>query len=330
MKKAVLRAWESNDYLKAGNHAVAIKPRPLPTTIISDATLEAETFDATRVFYYHEHPVCVVNDNDKTFRLSHAGIYATDTATGEVKEGEWPKTCTQTLMMYRDLACGEGYTELHKIEGRPARDWKAHMEQYQKEKAMRKAGIIPPRKSRAKKAKVNEAMLELLEKEFGLSREQVLAKMAEKAEPAAPNLPMCLPVYQMTAEQVHAYFTRRNIERIPYATVVKGTTDEKGTVQAIFRWEFEYLKHHDHAEAEWWEANIKDEPAEQNDNENVVVIDADYIEKLQAEAREIGKKNPSKKTKKATTKKTTAKKATTKKTTAKKTTKKVTKKEAVA
>ncbi len=325
MKKSVLKVYESKEtIMKLGNHAVDVKPRALPVTIIADKDLEAVTFEANRVFYYHEHPVCVVNDNAKIFRLSHAGIYATDKATGEVKEGEWPKTCTQTLLMYRDLLCGDGYTEIEPIEGRPARDWRAHMEQYQKEKEMRKAGIIPPRKTRAKKAKINEAMLELLEKEFGLSREQVLAKMAEKTEPAAPttpNLPMCLPVYTMTADMVHAYFTRVFIERIPYATVVKGTLDDKGTVQAIFRWEFEYLKHHDHADADWWEKNL---PTEQEGTEPVV-IDAEYIEKLQAEAREIGKKNPSKKTKKATAKKTTAKK-----TTAKKTTKKATKKEAVA
>ena len=197
------------------------------------------------------------------------------------------------------------------------------MEEYKERKAMMQAGIIPPRKPRTRKPKVNEAMLEMLEKEFGLSREAVLAKMA----PPAPALPISLPVpVTCTADMVHAYFTRVFIERIPYATVVKGTLDDKGTVQAIFRWEFEYLKHHDHADADWWEKNL---PTEQEEAEPVVIA-AEYIEKLQAEAREIGKKNPSKKTKKAPAKKTTAKKAPAKKTTAKKTTKKANKKEAVA
>ncbi|BAL84666.1 hypothetical protein SELR_pSRC400150 (plasmid) [Selenomonas ruminantium subsp. lactilytica TAM6421] len=309
MKKSVLKVWESKEtIMKLGNHAVTIKPRPLPVTIIADKDLEAETFEATRVFYFFEHPICVVNDNAKTFRLSHAGIYATDKATGEVKEGEWPKTTTQTLMMYRDLACGEGYTEIEPIEGRPARDWKTHMEQYQKEKEMRKAGIIPPRKTRTRKAKINEAMLDLLEKEFGLSREAILAKMAQKEqnEPTAPvpNLPMCLPVYTCTAEMVHDWFVSYD-KRSQYGVNIDG----------------------EHADEAWWLENLPTE--DKTEEPEVVVIDADYIEKLQAEAKEIEKKNTSPKTKKkTTTKKTTAKKSTTKKAATKKTTAK--KKEAVA
>jgi len=327
MKKSVLKVYESKEsILRQGNHGVSIKPRPLPVRIIDDKTLESVEFTATRVFYFFDYPICVVNDNERTFRLSHAGIYATDKKTGETKEGEWPKTTTQTLMMYRDLCCGDGYTEIEPIEGRPARDWRTHMEQYQKEKEMRKAGIIPPRKTRAKKAKINEAMLELLEKEFGLSREQVLAKMAEKTEPAAPatpNLPMCLPTYAVNAEFIHDWFTRKPIPANYgcFAFEIKG----------------EYYLEHEHADADWWEkeykAEIKQEVEKlykENEETEPVVIDADYIEKLQAEAKEIGKKNPSKKTKKTPAKKTTAKKTTAKKTTAKKTTKKATKKEAVA
>ncbi len=295
MKKSVLKVWESKEtIMKLGNHAVTIKPRPLPVTIIADKDLEAVTFESTRVFYFFEHPICVVNDNNKTFRLSHAGIYATDKATGEVKEGEWPKTTTQTLMMYRDLACGEGYTEIEPIEGRPAKDWRAHMEQYQKEKEMRKAGIIPPRKTRTRKAKVNEAMLELLEKEFGLSREQVLAKMAQN-EPTAPvpNLPMCLPVYQMTAEQVHEYFNR---EPIP-----------ANYECFLFEIVGEYYITHEHADAAWWEA--------------------EYQAKIDKELEEIGA--IAKKAEKKPAKKTAKKKAEPKKATAKKTTKKAASKKTV-
>lgn len=331
MKKSVLKVYESKEtIMKLGNHAVDVKPRALPVTIIADKDLEAVTFEANRVFYYHEHPVCVVNDNAKIFRLSHAGIYATDKATGEVKEGEWPKTCTQTLLMYRDLLCGDGYTEIEPIEGRPARDWRAHMEQYQKEKEMRKAGIIPPRKSRAKKAKINEAMLELLEREYGLKREDILAKMNQPAAPTAeptPNLPMCLPVYTMTAEQVHAYFTQKPVVYTP-----EYLASYKEYILSVFSFEMPYFTKGEHADADWWEKEYKDEIKQEveklykeNEETEPVVIDAEYIEKLQAEAREIGKKNPSKKTKKAPAKKTTAKK-----TTAKKTTKKATKKEAVA
>lgn len=298
MKKSVLKVYESKEsILRQGNHGVSIKPRPLPVRIIDDKTLESVEFTATRVFYFFDYPICVVNDEQKTFRLSHAGVYATDKATGEPKEGEWPKTTTQTLMMYRDLCCGDGYTELEPIEGRPARDWRTHMEQYQKEKEMRKAGIIPPRKSRAKKAKINEAMLELLEKEFGLSREQVLAKMAEKTEPAAPatpSLPMCLPVYTCTADMVHAYFAQKPIPANYgcFAFEIKG----------------EYYLKHEHADADWWETEYKAEIKQE-------------VEKLYKE-----QETEPVKTKKATAKKTTAKKTTAKK----KTAKKATKKEAVA
>lgn len=300
MKKSVLKVYESKEsILRQGNHGVSIKPRPLPVRIIDDKTLESVAFPATRVFYYFDFPVCVVNDNERTFRLSHAGVYATDKATGETKEGEWPKTTTQTLMMYRDLCCGDGYTEIEPIEGRPARDWRTHMEQYQKEKEMRKAGIIPPRKTRAKKAKINEAMLELLEKEFGLSREQVLAKMAEKTEsaaPATPNLPMCLPAYTMTADMVHAYFTQK-----PVVSAPEYLASYKEYILSVFSFEMPYFTKAEHADADWWESELA-------------------TKELQDEAKEIGKKNPSKKTKKATAKKTTAKK----------TTKKKAKKEAVA
>lgn len=234
MKKSVLKVYESKEsILKLGNHGVSIKPRPLPVRIIDDKTLESVEFTATRVFYYFQYPVCVVNDEQKTFRLSHAGIYATDKATRETKEGEWPKTTTQTLMMYRDLCHGDGYTEIEPIEGRAAIDWRAHMDEYNERKAMIKAGIIPPRKTRAKKAKINEAMLELLEKEFGLSREQVLAKMAEKTEPAAPNLPMCLPTYAVNAEFIHDWFTSYP-NRSQYGVNIDG----------------------DHADAEWWESEL--------------------------------------------------------------------------
>lgn len=328
MKKSVLKVYESKEsILRHGNHGVSIKPRPLPVRIIDDKTLESVEFTATRVFYFFDYPICVVNDNEHTFRLSHAGIYATDKKTGETKEGEWPKTTTQTLMMYRDLCCGDGYTEIEPIEGRPARDWRTHMEQYQKEKEMRKAGIIPPRKSRAKKAKINEAMLELLEKEFGLSREQVLAKMAEKAEPAAPNLPAIIPAEKLTVTNVD-YIGGRPVWVL--LDIMRDALSQP----------------HEHADADWWEKEYKDEIKkeveklykEQETEPDVVVIDADYIEKLQEEAREIGKKNPSKKTKKATAKTTkkslgakvakNAKKVTAKTTTKKATTK--TKKEAVA
>ena len=301
MKKSVLKVYESKEsILRHGNHGVSIKPRPLPVRIIDDKTLESVEFTATRVFYFFDYPICVVNDNEHTFRLSHAGIYATDKKTGETKEGEWPKTTTQTLMMYRDLCCGDGYTEIEPIEGRPARDWKTHMEQYQKEKEMRKAGIIPPRKTRTKKAKINEAMLELLEKEFGLSREQVLAKMAEKAEPAAPNLPAIIPAEKLTVTNVD-YIGGRPVWVL--LDIMRDVLSQP----------------HEHADADWWESELA-------------------TKELQDEAKEIGKKNPSKKTKKATAK--TAKKSlgakvakNAKKVTAKTTTKKATtktKKEAVA
>ena len=317
MKKSVLKVYESKEsILKLGNHGVSIKPRPLPVRIIDDKTLESVEFTATRVFYYFQYPVCVVNDEQKTFRLSHAGIYATDKATGETKEGEWPKTTTQTLMMYRDLCHGDGYTEIEPIEGRAAIDWRAHMDEYNERKAMIKAGIIPPRKTRAKKAKVNEAMLELLEKEFGLSREQVLAKMAEKTEPAAPNLPMCLPApatSTMTADMVHAYFTQKPVVYTP-----EYLASYKEYILSVFSFEMPYFTKGDHADADWWEneykAEIKQEVDElykkHDEQEQTVVIDADYIKKLQDEAKEIGKKNPSKKTKKTADKKTTAKKTT--------------------
>lgn len=332
MKKSVLKVYESKEtIMKLGNHAVDVKPRALPVTIIADKDLEAVTFEANRVFYYHEHPVCVVNDNAKTFRLSHAGIYAKVKKTGEVKEGEWPKTCTQTLLMYRDLLCGDGYTEIEPIEGRPARDWRKHMEEYEKQKAMRKAGIIPPRKSRAKKAKINEAMLELLEKEFGLSREQVLAKMAEKTEPAAPatpNLPMCLPVYTCTADMIHDWFSRKPIpaNHCCFAFEIKG----------------EYYLEHEHADADWWESELAKSDKKEVSEPKGVIIDAEYINNLVKKDGELKKETVKKavkkslgakvekNAKKATAKKTTDKKTTAKKTTAKKTTKKATKKEAVA
>lgn len=312
MKKSVVKMFESKEsILKCGNHGCKVWPRPMDILICSDKTLESEHFTATREMRYFGSTICAINDENKTFRLSHAGVYKADDATGEPIEGEWPKTTTQTLMMYRDLCTTEGYTEIEPIEGRPGRDWRKHQEEYEARKAMIAAGIVPPRKVRRKKGKMTPELLAMLQKEYGLDPAEVMEKMQAMDVPApaptSPNLPMCLPVYQMTAEQVHEYFNRRNIERIPYAIAIEGT------VQAIFRWEFEYLKHHDHAEADWWEKNLPTEEPK------VTVIDAEYIEKLQEEKA----KKPAKK---ATAKKTTAKKTTAKKTT-KKATKKATKKE---
>ena len=294
MKKSVLAMWESHEtILKCGNHGVKIHAEK-PVRIVSDKTLENEEFNATREFTFFGFPICVVNDNERTFRLSHAGVYATDKTTNEVKEGEWPKTTTQTLMMYRDLACGEGYTEIEPIEGRAAIDWRAHMEEYKERKAMMQAGIIPPRKPRTRKPKVNEAMLEMLEKEFGLSREAVLAKMA----PPAPALPISLPVpVTCTADMVHSWFLNY-VEPSQYGVNVDS----------------------EHADENWWNENLPaDEPTELQ-TVHSFVIDAEYIENLH-------KEKDAKKTTKA--KKTTPKKKTTTKKTSKKTAKK-SKKEVVA
>ena len=318
MKKGVLNAFNCHvaGLSTFGNHQVKNLSEMREVDLIDDKTGETVMFPADRVIYFFNNPICAANTTTKTFRLSHCGVYATDKETGEVMEGVWPKTTTQTLMMYRDLFCGEGYTEIEPIAGRPAKDWRAHMEQYQKEKEMRKAGIPIPRKSRTKKAKINEAMLEMLEKEFGLSREAVLAKMAEQAKAVPsdmPTLPAIIP-----AEPVKLTVT--NVDYIggrPVWVLLDIMRDALS-------------QPHDHADIGWWTLNLPaDQKAQEEKTESsetkTTIIDADYIEKLQAEARKIGEENPSKKTKK----KTTAKKTPAKKTT-KKTAKKNTKKEAVA
>lgn len=329
MKKSVLKAYECMmaGLSKFGNHDVKNLAEMREVDLVDDKTGETVYFPADRVFYFFGFPICAVNTSTRTFRLSHAGVYATDKETGEVKEGEWPKTTTQTLMMYRDLCVGDGYTEIEPIAGRAAIDWRAHMEQYQKEKEMRKAGIPIPRKSRTKKAKINEAMLEMLEKEFGLSREAVLAKMAEQNTPEAPAMPSDMPTLPAVIPAEPVKLTVTNVDYIGgrpvwvLLDIMHNTLCVKG----------------EHADLKWWEENLppvkekaQTKKTESSDlkEEGVTVIDADYIKKLQEEAKEKAKEKASKKQTKKTTKKTPAKKTTAKKTD-KKTTAKA-KKEAVA
>lgn len=279
MKKSVLKAYECMmaGLSKFGNHDVKNLAEMREVDLVDDKTGETVYFPADRVFYFFGFPICAVNTSTRTFRLSHAGVYATDKETGEVKEGEWPKTTTQTLMMYRDLCVGDGYTEIEPIAGRAAIDWRAHMEQYQKEKEMRKAGIPIPRKSRTRKAKVNEAMLQMLEKEFGLSREAVLAKMAEQNKPEAPAmLPAIIPAepVKLTVTNVD-YITCRPLGVL--LDIMHDTLCAKG----------------EHADLKWWEENLP--PVK----EKAQTKKTESSEKKKAEP----KKKPAKKTAKKTTSK---------------------------
>lgn len=317
MKKSVLNAYECKvmGLNTFGNHQVKNLGEARPVSLISDSTLEPVDMVGDRVFYFFNNPVAVGDSQRKVFRLSHAGVYANDKVTGEPIVGIWPKTTTQTLMMYRDLFCGEGYTEIEPIEGRGAIDWRAHMEEYNERKAMIKAGIVPPRKTRTKKAKLNQAMLDLLVGKFGLDPQEVLASMNEKNAEPAPALPAIIP--DTSAEPVKLTVT--NVDYIggrPLGVlldIMHDTLCVKG----------------EHADLKWWEENLPSEKVEAQEEktessdlkeEGVTVVDADYIAKLQAEAE---KEKAQKKTK-------ATKKATTKKTTKKSTAKKNTKKEAVA
>ena len=291
MKKGVLNAFNCKiaGLSTFGNHQVKNLSEMREVDLIDDKTGETVMFPADRVIYFFNNPICAANTTTKTFRLSHCGVYAVDKETGEIMEGVWPKTTTQTLMMYRDLFCGEGYTEIDPIAGRPAKDWRAHMEQYQKEKAMRKAGIPIPRKTRTKKAKINEAMLEMLEKEFGLSREAVLAKMAEQAKATAipsdmPTLPAIIPAEKLTVTNVDYIESRPlwvllDIMRDALMSQPHEHADEAWwkynlsvismTKEQVHEWfaqepiptffgpfPWEDWTEHEHADADWWENNL--------------------------------------------------------------------------
>lgn len=166
MKKSLITLFESKESVpQLGNHSLRIWRTPRETTMIRDDNGDFVRFECTREFRYFGSTICAVNDNSRTYMLSHCGVWAKN-ALGEDIVGKWPKTTTQTLLMYRDLFSGEGYQEQYPIEGRAAIDWRSHMNAYNERKAARKAAEAawraehgeepmpkPARKPRAKKAK---------------------------------------------------------------------------------------------------------------------------------------------------------------------------------
>ena len=157
MKKGILSCIMSKESMMTGNHSVTIFNTPHDVVLAEVKTGENVTFPAaSRVFGYFHNYVCAVDDVQKVFRLSYAGIK-------EMGELIYPKTTTQTLLCYRDYFCGEGYTELAPIDARPARDWKAHQAEYLEQKKLRAAGLIKPRK-RGRKANPNKVNLSDIEK----------------------------------------------------------------------------------------------------------------------------------------------------------------------
>lgn len=203
MKKSLITLFESKESVpQLGNHSLRIWRTPRETTMIRDDNGDFVRFECTREFRYFGSTICAVNDNSRTYMLSHCGVWAKN-ALGEDIVGKWPKTTTQTLLMYRDLFTGEGYQELYPIEGRAAIDWRSHMADYQARKAARKAAEAawkaehgeepmpkPARKPRAKKAKAPKkadlmaAMMAAL-KANGIDYKEYLP-----SENATPNLPV--------------------------------------------------------------------------------------------------------------------------------------------
>lgn len=211
MKKSVLKMCESTESIfKLGNHSVIIHRTPKQIAMLNDFTDSIEQFVCTREMRFFGSTICAVNDERKEFRLSHCGVHAV--AADGTELPTWPKTTTQTLLMYRDYFCTSGYTEICPIEGRPARDWRAHQEEFLKKKAEKQAALAAwraehgeepmPRKRRAsskrmtKKDLMRKALAErgvelddiLAEIEAALGR--AMAGQAEQKAEKAENLPV--------------------------------------------------------------------------------------------------------------------------------------------
>ena len=225
MKKSVLKMCESAESIfDLGNHSLRVHRVPKQVAMLNDFTDKVEQFTCTREMRYFGSTICAVNDERKEFRLSHCGVHAAN--------GGWPKTTTQTLLMYRDYFCTDGYTEVCPIEGRPARDWRAHQEEFLKQKAQKQAALAAwraehgdepmPRKRRAsskrmsKKSLMKQALAErgvnyddiMAEIEAALGR-AMEAKQAEDAE-QVENLPV--PV-EPSPDELYAEWEREHEEK---------------------------------------------------------------------------------------------------------------------
>lgn len=207
MKKSVLKMCESTESIfKFGNHSVFIHRTPKQIAMLNDFTDSIEQFVCTREMRFFGSTICAVNDESKEFRLSHCGVHAV--ATDGTELPTWPKTTTQTLLMYRDYFCTAGYTEVCPIEGRPARDWRAHQEEFLKKKAEKQAALAAwraehgeepmPRKRRASSKRMTKK--DLMRKalaERGVELDDILAEiealgraMEAKKQEEQSNLPV--------------------------------------------------------------------------------------------------------------------------------------------
>ena len=82
---------------RIGNHTVELWSLLRYTVYLDDATDKWRRIDnPTRIFRYHDNPICIVNDNTKQFWLSHAGWFTT--------------SITQAVNSYREYFSGLGYT----------------------------------------------------------------------------------------------------------------------------------------------------------------------------------------------------------------------------
>lgn len=168
MNKTMKEMLESKvSIFRRGNHGVHVWKEAHESHIVDDWTGAVVSFMATREFFYLGSVICVANDKNKTFRLSHAGVYAhvyehrdgVRIDTGVIKEGVFPKTTTQRLMSYRDYFVTAGYEEVEPIDGRPARNW---MEWDKAREEGRPMKAYQPRK-RAKQPKIKGISREMEE-----------------------------------------------------------------------------------------------------------------------------------------------------------------------
>lgn len=80
----------ANFYKRVGNHSVELWTWLNSIRYLDDATNAYKRVDnPTRIFRYHDHIICIVNDNTKQFWLSHAGWFTPSTTQALNSYREW-------------------------------------------------------------------------------------------------------------------------------------------------------------------------------------------------------------------------------------------------